>query len=199
MAKGKPSKTSTNGPNKHLHARISFLHQAANQLFTSRPVTLLHSGSGSLNPGCTGAADEAVDALGESSRPGLAAKLEPTDSHRNPATGLPLYLLSHLRAVSMKSQIRMSQEMKRSICKRCNTLLLPGTCSTRKAENRSKNGRKPWADVLLVGCASCGAEKRFPTGSDRQTRKSNRTQLPNKPESALGTPNASGSLMNDNA
>jgi len=37
-----------------------------------------------------------------------------------------------------------------------------------ESENRSKKGRKPWAEVLVVRCISCGATKRFPVGSRRR-------------------------------
>lgn len=45
-------------------------------------------------------------------------------------------------------------------------MLIPGVSATYEVENKSKNGKKPWADVLIVGCKACGALKRFPVGAE---------------------------------
>ncbi|KAI9768944.1 MAG: hypothetical protein M1840_004540 [Geoglossum simile] len=80
-------------------------------------------------------------------------------------------LLSSLRAISRKGQIRLSPSIKRSICKRCETLLIPGSTSTHRVDNPSRGRKKPWADVLVVRCIACGTEKRFPVGAKKQLRR----------------------------
>lgn len=60
--------------------------------------------------------------------------------------------------------MRLDPSIKRTICKRCDSLLVPGVSSTNRIENPSKGGKKPWADVLVVECNACGAVKRFPVG-----------------------------------
>ena len=86
------------------------------------------------------------------------------------AQHLPLsrLFINHLKAVSLKGQVRLSSKMKHSICRRCDILLVPGFTSTSNLENKSRKGKKPWADVLVVTCTSCGAVKRFPVGAKRQ-------------------------------
>jgi len=42
---------------------------------------------------------------------------------------------------------------------------VPGTTCTHRVENKSKGGKKKWADVLVVEC-QCGMVKRFPVGMD---------------------------------
>ena len=83
-----------------------------------------------------------------------------------PMTNLSRFYLTHLRSVAKKSVLRLGPSIKRTICKRCDTLLVPGTSCEHRVENKSKNGRKKWADVLIVECKACGSVKRFPVGMD---------------------------------
>ncbi|KAG9546393.1 hypothetical protein KCV01_g24323, partial [Aureobasidium melanogenum] len=88
--------------------------------------------------------------------------------------GLPLLLAAQLQAVSQKAQIRLSHDMKRSICKVCSTPLMPDTTSKTRIENKSRAGKKSCADVLVIQCQNCKTEKRFPVGATRQRRKAER-------------------------
>lgn len=82
------------------------------------------------------------------------------------------YLISHLKGVSRKSVMRLHKDIKRSICKGCDELLVPGKTSVEFMENTSKNAAKPCADVLVVKCRTCDTTKRFPIGADsRRSRK----------------------------
>ncbi|CAI6339378.1 unnamed protein product [Periconia digitata] len=85
-----------------------------------------------------------------------------------------LQMGSDLQAVSRKGQVRLSAELKRTICKCCNTVLIPGRTATHTIENDSKGAKKPWADVLVIGCTFCGAKKRFPVGATKQLKKAQR-------------------------
>lgn len=129
-------------PNRHLHARIAFLHQAATYLALHRPpITRSESTSAEST----------------------------LQQH-----GLPLLLAAQLKAVSQKAQIRLSHDMKRSICKVCSTPLMPDTTSETRIENLSRASKKPCADVLVIRCRNCQTEKRFPVGAQRQKRKGER-------------------------
>lgn len=83
-------------------------------------------------------------------------------------------MLSHLRGISKKGSTSVPLTIKHSVCKRCNLLLIDGRNSSTQLENRSRGGKKPWADVLTVTCHACGTAKRFPLGAKRQTRKKDR-------------------------
>lgn len=147
MAKSQVSKKDgSNVPQKHLYSRLSFLHQAATLLTKAerhprRPQIRQSHLSGSSPKGL----GNAREGLPESTK-----------------------LLSHLRGVSQKSQIRIASELKHTICKRCDCLLIPGRTSTEIMKNDSRNGNKPWADVLEVQCNKCGTVKRFPVGTIHQ-------------------------------
>ncbi|KAF2263377.1 Rpr2-domain-containing protein, partial [Lojkania enalia] len=141
MAKDKIGKSITN---KHLHARTTFLYQAATYL------TLQASSD-------TAKADDTSEKASKRGHSGLA-----------------LQLVSHLRTVSLKGQTRLSAKLKRSMCKACNSILVLGRTSTCSVENGSKDGKKPWADVMVVECNMCGSRKRYPVGAVRQNRKTYR-------------------------
>jgi ribonuclease P protein subunit RPR2 len=147
MAKDKSSKGGGPGvPQKHLHSRISFLHQAASYLALSSTGASTEKPSSSASKGIPTAA-------GGHTRPPRS-----DDASR---------LLMHVRGVSRKSQIRLSPNVKHSICKRCDALLIPGMTSSESISNPSKHGKKVWADVLEIKCHRCETVKRFPVGTKR--------------------------------
>jgi ribonuclease P protein subunit RPR2 len=53
-------------------------------------------------------------------------------------------------------------------------------------ENQSKGGRKPWADILVMRCLTCGHAKRYPVSVPKQRRKSARTSTGNRREEGGG-------------
>jgi ribonuclease P protein subunit RPR2 len=148
MGKEKPPRKK-GVPNRHLHARTTFLYQAATYL-------TLHPSAGNSNSS--------------------AAELEATEpaSTDKGHSPLALQLGAHLWSVSRKAQTRLSSDLKRSICKSCNAILVPGETATHSLENKSKGGKKAWADVFEVTCHVCGTKKRFPVGATRQLRKAQR-------------------------
>lgn len=83
-----------------------------------------------------------------------------------------------LQQVSRKGQLRLAVDLKRTLCKSCNTILIPGRTATHVIENSSKDDRKPWADVLVVTCGVCGGKKRFPVGAAPRLSKTKRKNAP---------------------
>lgn len=144
-------------PHKHLHSRISYLHQAANYLARVSEGTLTVQQAG----------DNTEVKNYQSVQQGAA-------KHFVEASALTRHLNSHLRAVSLRSQIRLTPALKNTICKRCDTLLKPESTSTSRLENKSCGGKKPWADVLVVACKACGHVKRYPVGAKRQQSRTER-------------------------
>lgn len=143
-------------PHKHLHSRISYLYQAANYLARVSESTLA----------VQHAEDNAEVKKDQSVQHEAAKPFE--------ASALTRHLTSHLRAVSLRSQIRLTSALKKTICKRCDTLLIPESTSTNRLENKSRGGKKPWADVLVVACKACGHVKRYPVGAKRQRSRTER-------------------------
>lgn len=91
-------------------------------------------------------------------------------------------LLTEMRTISLKMQLRLSSSLKITVCKFCDTLLVEGQSCTSTVENKSKGGRKPWADNLVRKCVTCGREKRFliqaPRQKGKQTRSHTQLEVP---------------------
>lgn len=204
MAKGKGKKGqkgSAGAAQSHLRARISYLHKASAYILsansqTTRPQNIKES------PGVDQSSrNEDTDKAGPNASPKSSPTPSGIASQSRPETAkLPRQYLAQMRGVSLKSQLRLSQDIKRSVCKRCDILLVPGSNCTEEIENLSRGKKKPWADVRVVRCTSCGTTKRFPQTSKRSSRLSERSRK--KPEtsvpaSAASTWNVSPSLSNE--
>ncbi|KAI5291925.1 hypothetical protein KEM52_000027 [Ascosphaera acerosa] len=79
--------------------------------------------------------------------------------------------LVQMHAIAMKTPSRLPSQLKRTTCKRCAALLVPGSTAVESMENRSKNQAKPWAAVRLVTCALCGFVKRYPVAPKQRSAK----------------------------
>ncbi len=161
MAKAKASKGAAVVTNKALHSRVSFLYQAAAYLAAMESQTFENNSPvGFTRP-------NQVDR-------GMS-NIAPADDIKLSAQALSRRFISDLRSVSLKTQIRLSPTMKHTICKGCDVMLIDGSTCENKIENKSKGGRKPWADILVRKCHSCGYEKRSPFEVKRQARRPHRT------------------------
>ncbi|KAH0555684.1 hypothetical protein GP486_006371 [Trichoglossum hirsutum] len=189
MGKGKPAKATAGVTNRHLYSRMSYLYQAASYLSTQHVHRKKSSQSPDVHPSTNLSQGDRPESafepeVGSTTQGEASTSGPPTTSqdHKHnepissPALNLPLsrHLLSNLRTVSLKGQIRLLPSIKRSICKRCASLLIPGSSSTFRVENKSRGGKKPWADVLVVRCNACGTEKRFPVGAGRNPKSKQR-------------------------
>ncbi|MDI1492615.1 MAG: hypothetical protein OHK93_004397 [Ramalina farinacea] len=180
------------GPSqKHLYSRISFLHQAASYL-SSVTDDIQAKKAISTNDdraekeektkGTGAAKNQKTQALHSSKK---LCEGNPTSSISKPSSpALSLLYVSQSRTIARKATVRLTPEMKHSICKTCDSVLLPGTTSSTFVENLSRGGRKPWADMLVITCNACGAVKRFPVGAKRQRRKTERRKL-SEPETTV--------------
>ncbi|EFW18928.1 hypothetical protein D8B26_007131 [Coccidioides posadasii str. Silveira] len=165
MAKAKGQKGSAGGAQGHLFARISYLYKAS-LLFQSAhdPASLSklqhaeRDPSGSLRAGNIESLSiaRAPESLDQPAVPDLPANIIGRPSH------LARQYASQLRATSLKSQQKLPRGVKHTLCKRCDTILVPGSTCSKEIENKSRGGTKPWADVLVVKCGVCGTVKRYP-------------------------------------
>lgn len=160
--------TGANVPHRALCSRISYLYQAAAYL------------AAQAQPATPVSQDEAVDFQTTEPKPTIKGTSNTTTApDLQHAHALPRKMISDLRDVSLKMQIRLSPAMKHTMCKRCDTFLVDGTTCTTEVENKSKGGNKPWADMLVKRCGNCGCERRYPVNSDRQTRRPHRVAKAN--------------------
>ncbi|KAK3363510.1 RNAse P Rpr2/Rpp21/SNM1 subunit domain-containing protein [Lasiosphaeria hispida] len=151
MAKGKPNGSVQN---RAIYSRVSFLHQAAAAIAVPGTTTATAAAT---------AAAEVTFASHSSAKPAAL-----------PLEGMARRLATDLRSVSLKTRIRLSPNMKQTLCKFCDSILIEGQSVTSTVENRSRGGRKSWADVLVRKCHACGRERRYPVSAARPKRKGER-------------------------
>ncbi|OQE41888.1 hypothetical protein PENCOP_c004G04698 [Penicillium coprophilum] len=169
MAKAKGKKEAKNSKNSqsHIRARLDYLHQAAayfqgKSTLAKRQNAQIHSNED--NSVASHVSSRGDGRLVDTKQQVCSVNQKET---QEPLRNLSRVCVSHLRAVAMKTQIRLPVTLKRSVCKRCDTLLTPGVTCSHETRNASRGGKKPWADVLVVKCLSCGTEKRFPQTEKR--------------------------------
>lgn len=176
-------------PNKHLYSRLSYLWQAAN--YMSQITNASQNETKSIQSQVQHSAamkDQDVQeimALKGSICPQKAASTDSslskeashsTDCRPEIDLGQSRRLVSHIRAISCKSVLRLSPGMKHFFCSHCESPLIPGSTSSSMVENKSRGGRKPWADVLVITCKLCGTSRRIPLGAKRQPKRKERLQ-----------------------
>ncbi|KAG5992347.1 hypothetical protein E4U43_003808 [Claviceps pusilla] len=149
--------------NRIIYSRASYLYQAATYL--SNCVDRVENAPSSTRP--------------QASKPELSADQQQQHQHQHQhrkqqkaLENMSRLAMADMKAVSLKAQIRQSPALKRTVCKFCDTLLVEGRSCSSTIENPSKGARKPWADVLVMKCKTCGNVKRFPVDAPRQKRKS---------------------------
>ncbi|KAF2721211.1 hypothetical protein K431DRAFT_247530 [Polychaeton citri CBS 116435] len=189
MAKAKNKGTKSSG-NKHLQARVDFLSRVSFYLAAHGKNALQEDPI--QDPAISDvkrlSQKDADSALVQSSLAAMEYTMnrKPEQASEQSLKGelmsnQSLRLANHLRAVALKSQIRLDLDTKRSICKVCDTPLIEGMSSMKYLENLSKGKKKPWANMFVVKCLTCGCPKRFPTGSKRQHKKKERQMQDVKP------------------
>ncbi|EDN08561.1 RNAse P Rpr2/Rpp21 subunit domain-containing protein [Histoplasma capsulatum] len=193
MAKVKAQKRPGKTGQSHLRARIAFLYKASTYLQsaslskTSADKKPNHAGGHGAHallqehdeeptsqPLCGNkVASDSKNSTTDNAffSPNHLREQQPT--HHVPVSKLSRNLASQMRGVSLKSQLRLPHDIKRSICKVCDSLLIPNATCVETVENASRGGskKKPWADVRVVSCNSCGAIKRFPQTKKTRSKK----------------------------
>ncbi|KAJ5932078.1 hypothetical protein N7516_006567 [Penicillium verrucosum] len=166
MAKAKGKKEAKNSKNSqsHIRARLDYLHQAAAYFQGKSTLTEGQNVKVHKHTSDAGHVDPENDGHTVDTQQVCSVDQKKT---QEPLRNLSRVCVSHLRAVAMKTQIRLPVTLKRSVCKRCDTILIPEVTCSHETKNASRGGKKPWADVLVVRCLSCGTEKRFPQTGKR--------------------------------
>lgn len=144
----------------HVNARINYLYKIANYM--------QYSAQSSFETTTTTVTANIAPENGEDNNNNNNYCPPPQKSNKgNAAAQLSntsrLYV-SQMRGVSRKGQQRLPLNVKRSVCKRCDSLFIPEVTCSRKIANPARPGTKskPWADLLVVECSVCGFQKRYP-------------------------------------
>lgn len=75
-------------------------------------------------------------------------------------------LARNVDLVSKKTVLKLTPAMKRTICKKCHTNLIPGINMKIRIENLSKKQLEK-SQVLVHQCNNCLEQKRFPIGKNK--------------------------------
>lgn len=171
MAKPKESKNAKS----HLKARLDFLQQASEYLYHSATES---SSDRAQNEKPTEVFGQSKHGSPEDKSPEISSRMEadvPSNVTGRPKpakslTNLSRIWISQMRGVSLKSQVRLPVPVKRSFCKRCESVMDFQATAAQEIQNESKGRNKPWADVRVIRCLVCGTEKRFPLVGTRSQR-----------------------------
>lgn len=165
MGKGK-------GGANHLRARLEYLNKAATYL-QSASISRQNGESTNNEQDETLKSTKIIPQIIDQSNASESAPKNETQEPKTSSQQSRLYI-SQMRGVSLKCQLRLPIEVKRSYCKCCDTLVVPDVNSTQEMRNESRGRKKPWADVWVVRCLTCGTEKRFPQTQKRSQKLSER-------------------------
>lgn len=159
--------------NRHIYSRASYLYQAASYLANCAHQTNKTT-KAEDNQDDTRKDEQSIAANGDG--------FTHSKQERKAIINLSHQVISDMRSVSLKAQIRQSPTIKQTVCKYCDAVQVEGKTCHSTVENRSKGGRKPWADILVTRCDICGNVKRYPISAPRQKRKSLRALKAQKRE-----------------
>lgn len=169
--------------NRHIYTRASYLYQAAVYLANCAQRAELGNQAEASPEDTKQQHGDNAPSLSKSETPSGRGNGQDQCSKEHKATiNLSHQVVSDMRSVSLKAQIRQSPSIKQTICKYCDAVLIEGKTCHSSVENPSKGGRKPWADVLVIRCDTCGNVKRYPVSAPRQKRKPFRTAETSKME-----------------
>ncbi len=154
MAKGKGAAGSAVA-NRPAYSRVSFLYQAAALL---------------ARTSATQPAKKPTQKQGQKQDDSSSLPATSTPA-QTPLQGMARRLLTQMRSVARKTNMRVRPAVKHRVCKYCDTLLVEGSTCLSAVENNSRGGRKQWADLLVVTCTTCGRARRYPVSASRQPRR----------------------------
>ncbi|KAI8814778.1 RNAse P Rpr2/Rpp21/SNM1 subunit domain-containing protein [Cladochytrium replicatum] len=154
MGKDRRNKGGGGGEHRDAFQRMNFLYQAA-QLYSNIAAEHYHD-----------------------KQHGQATKEEQTQVPNDRlcrTTGLSRFYCRTMKVIAQKMVLRMDPQVKKSICQRCEAILVPGKTAT------ARTFSKPISRIVTT-CLCCGCQRSLPTSS--RSHKSIASDLPVNPETA---------------
>ncbi|CCL98703.1 uncharacterized protein FIBRA_00707 [Fibroporia radiculosa] len=127
--------------NRDILQRLNFLYQASAYLHTIAP-----------SPSGKPSNDKVIELSKEQKR-------ERRRKARHPAqtTELARAYVRSMKIISQKATVRMDPNVKRTLCKKCNTILMPGSTASVRTKPSSTHGHS-----IAYTCVTCGTTRRIP-------------------------------------
>ncbi|RKP06558.1 RNAse P Rpr2/Rpp21/SNM1 subunit domain-containing protein [Thamnocephalis sphaerospora] len=162
MAKGKKDRPARQVQHLEEFQRMNFLYQAA-ALMTAATADQHEQNDSALATPATTAPRRRTPrckprAVKKATRNAQRGTADPT---RPPLAGLGCFYVSTLKTVARRNVLRLDPSMKRTLCRRCDALLLPGVSATVRFED----GANP---AVTTRCQLCHAKRRLPTHPAKQ-------------------------------
>ncbi|KAI8994007.1 RNAse P Rpr2/Rpp21/SNM1 subunit domain-containing protein [Trametes punicea] len=130
--------------NRDIIQRINFLYQAS---------TYLNSISQALPPG----AEDVVTLPQTVKRKDTLKKRKPQIRHPKNTAELSRSYIGTMRIIGQKTMVRMDPTLKRTLCKGCDTVLLPGLTATVRVRPLPSHG-----EAVYHTCLTCRTTRRIP-------------------------------------
>ncbi|TFK85544.1 Rpr2-domain-containing protein [Polyporus arcularius HHB13444] len=125
--------------NRDIIQRINFLYQASTYLSTISSPAASSSSNVPAQP------------------PKGKSKKKNTIRHPKNTAELSRCYVGSMRIVGQKAMVRMDPSIKRTLCKQCDTILIPGSTASVRVKPLSSHGH-----AVVYTCTSCNATRRIP-------------------------------------
>ncbi|KAF8520343.1 RNAse P Rpr2/Rpp21/SNM1 subunit domain-containing protein [Hysterangium stoloniferum] len=143
--KGKDDAPHPSGvPNREIFQRLNFLYQASAYLHG------IHVSTTAMGQQVDGAINASRKDQGKRKRVATLGDLGSSYIHC-------------MRVIGRKSVVRMDPNVKRTLCTRCDTVLLPGTTASVRLKGSSRVGKK-----MVYTCLSCNTSRAIPAPNTPQ-------------------------------
>jgi len=143
--------------NRDILQRLNFLYQASTYLNS------LQAGP-SRTPQSKAPVDRSTDAVHDIASPGTTAsskkdKRREQNRRRHPTTytDLSRSYVQSMKTIGTKTNVRMDPSVKRTLCKGCNIVLVPGSTAAVRIKSSSAHGH-----VMTYSCLLCNHVRRIP-------------------------------------
>ncbi|RPD57517.1 Rpr2-domain-containing protein [Lentinus tigrinus ALCF2SS1-7] len=130
------------------------LHSVANRDIIQR-INFLYQASTYLNTISSPAASSSSNAPAQP--PKGKSKKKNTIRHPKSTAELSRCYIGSMRIVGQKAMVRMDPSIKRTLCKQCDTVLIPGSTASVRVRPLSSHGH-----AVVYICMTCNATRRIP-------------------------------------
>ncbi|KAL5523807.1 hypothetical protein ACEPAG_7980 [Sanghuangporus baumii] len=147
-------------PNRDIMQRLNFLYQASSYL---NGLGVVHSTSGPSNVAVHSKTEDVEDRTGKE-RPSSAKTKEMTYGMRKwsgqrkaTAYDLARSYVKSMKVIGQKTNVKMDPSVKRTMCKGCNMLLMPGVTAKVRVKPLPSHGH-----AVSYTCMNCSFSRRIP-------------------------------------
>ncbi|KAG8934698.1 hypothetical protein FRC02_009400 [Tulasnella sp. 418] len=175
--------------NRDLMQRVNFLYQTSIYLANIAP-TQLSLGSSSTEAKLTAHSDKQTE---QSNKEGKRdAETGALDNAREGLVSLAQHHASSIRVICNKAVMRMDPSIKRTICRGCQNILIPGATSTVRIKKSSSHG-----NAVQIRCRNCTKTRLIPAPPTENSAPSSSSSLEPTSTAGQGQAEAADSLLTD--